>query len=501
MTGDRSTVLALERLRAALDRVQDAVVLTDGEGRIVLWNPAAARLYGSSAAEAVGRPLVALLAPDRAAEERALWQSVVAHGEPLGPLELERVGGDGQRLRIELSAAPISGGALLIARDVTPRPPAERLWQENPNLAALLAVTQTIISATDVAPALAVLLDRIASVAPFTDALIFAMADGELAALAQRGAQDERLAALAAAVAEQDPGAPLVVADGLPAPAHARTPQDASAPALRSWLYYPIRKRGGLAGGMLLAHTEPGRYTHEHTAQLSILMHAIDLAIEHQRLLEHMRAVVTQHERRRIARELHDAVTQTLFTISVVAEVLPRLWERNRETALRSLEELRSLARGALAEMRTLLLEMRPESLERAHLRDLLSQLAEAASVRLPTPVTALLDEHCNPPPPVKIALYRIAQEALNNVVKYAESTETTVCLRCTADGLTLTIRDNGIGFDVGQVSSEHLGLRIMRERAAEIGARLMIRSAPQRGAEVTVVWTAETPAGESCEP
>jgi two-component system nitrate/nitrite sensor histidine kinase NarX len=489
MTGDQSVFLALERLRAALDRVQDAVVLTDGEGRIVLWNPAAARLYGSSAAEAVGRPLVALLAPDRAAEERALWQSVVAHGEPLGPLELERVGGDGQRLRIELSAAPISGGALLIARDVTPRSQAERLWQENPNLAALLAVTQTIISATDVAPALAVLLDRIASVAPFTDALIFAMADGELAALAQRGAQDERLAAMAAAVAEQDPGAPLVVADGLPAP------------ALRSWLYYPIRKRGGLAGGMLLAHTEPGRYTHEHTAQLSILMHAIDLAIEHQRLLEHMRAVVTQHERRRIARELHDAVTQTLFTISVVAEVLPRLWERNRETALRSLEELRSLARGALAEMRTLLLEMRPESLERAHLRDLLSQLAEAASVRLPTPVTVLLDEHRDPPPPVKIALYRIAQEALNNVVKYAEATETTVCLRCTADGLTLTIRDNGIGFDVRQVSSEHLGLRIMRERAAEIGARLLIRSAPQRGAEVTVVWTAETPAGESCKP
>lgn len=494
-------------LAAIIDSAHEAVIGRDLDGKIVSWNPAAERLYGYSAAEVIGRTLPEIFPPERISEELALVLGAVERGQSIGPFETERVTKDGRRITVELSASPIrdlSGavvGVSTIARDITAEKQAERLQQENANLAVLLAVTETIASASDVASALDVLLDRIVNLAPFTDALIFTMAEGDVAALIQRGAHSDQLVAMASALIEQDAGTnePLVIADSLAETERGRALQGgASTPQPRSWLYYPIASRARLSGGVLLAHREPGAFSHDHVTQLSALARAIDLAIEHQRVLEHMRAVATQNERRRIARELHDAVTQTLFTISVVAEVLPRLWERDRDTALRSLGELRRLAHGALAEMRTLLLELRPEALERARLSDLLVQLAEAVSVRLPTPVAVTIDDDIPElPPPVKTALYRIAQEALNNVAKHAEAAEATVRLRCDPGGLTLTVRDDGIGFDVEQVSSDHLGLRIMRERAEEIGARLAIRSAHQHGTEVTVSWSAEARAGE----
>jgi two-component system nitrate/nitrite sensor histidine kinase NarX len=492
-------------LAAIIASANEAVIGRDLGGKIIDWNPAAERLYGYRAAEAIGRRLLEIFPPERAVEELALLRGAAERGQSMGPFETERVTKDGRRIIVELSVSPIrdlSGavvGVSTIARDVTAEKQAERLGQEKANLAALLAVTKTIVSASDVASALGVLLDRIVNLAPFTGALIFTIAEGDVAALIQRGAHSDQLVAMASARIEQDAGAtePLVIADSLAEAESGRALQGASAPQPRSWLYYPIASRARLSGGVLLAHLEPGAFSHDHVTQLSALAHAIDLAIEHQRVLEHMRAAATQQERRRIARELHDVVTQTLFTISVVAEVLPRLWERDRDAALRSLGELRDLARGALAEMRTLLLELRPEALERARLSDLLVQLAEAVSVRLPAPVAVTIDDIPELPPPVKTALYRIAQQALNNVAKHAEAAEATVHLHCDPGGLTLTVRDDGIGFDVEQVSSDHLGLRMMRERAEEIGARLAIRSGYHHGTEVTLAWATDACAGE----
>ncbi|GAB4433911.1 MAG: hypothetical protein OHK0015_23160 [Chloroflexi bacterium OHK40] len=489
-------------LAAIVASVNEAVIGRDLDGTIMSWNPAAERFYGYRAAETIGRKLPELFPPGRMTEEWALLLGAAERGQSIGPFETERVTKDGRRLTVELSASPIrdlSGaviGVSTIARDITAEKQAEQLRHENANLVALLAVTEAIASASDVAAALTVMLDRIETLAPFTDALIFSIAEGDLVVLSQRGSHSGELVAMASVLVEQDTGAhePLVIADSMAGGERPLALQEGtSAPQPRAWLYYPIASRARLSGGVLLAHLKPGAFSTDHLTRLSSLAHAIDLAIEHQRMVDHIRAVASQHERRRIARELHDAVTQTLFTISIVAEVLPRLWERDRERALRSLEELRGLARGALAEMRTLLLELRPEALERAHLNELLLQLAEAVSVRLPAPVAVTIEAIPDPPLAVKTALYRIAQEALNNVAKHAEANATTLALRGDPGGLTLTIRDNGIGFDAEQVSSEHLGLRIMRERAEEIGARLEIRSANQHGTEVTVTWPATT--------
>jgi signal transduction histidine kinase len=194
-------------------------------------------------------------------------------------------------------------------------------------------------------------------------------------------------------------------------------------------------------------------------------------------------------ERSRLARELHDAVTQTLFSASLIAEVLPRMWAKDRERGQLQLEEVRLLTRGALAEMRSLLLELRPEALAQAKMDDLLRQLGRAMTGRTGVPVLVSADVQCPLSAEVQVALYRIAQEALNNAAKHAEASQVEVHFRCDTDWATLSIRDDGQGFDIQNVPPGHFGVGIMRERAAAVGAELEIESEPRGGTEVRVVW------------
>ncbi len=206
--------------------------------------------------------------------------------------------------------------------------------------------------------------------------------------------------------------------------------------------------------------------------------------------------IAVANERSRLARDLHDAVTQTLFSASVIADVLPRIWERNPVEGKKRLEELRQLNRGALAEMRTLLLELRPAALMEANLHDLLKQLVASITSRARVHVNLRIDNGIALEPDVKVSLYRIAQEALNNVAKHSGASEAEVVVisppaagdaaplkRC----VQLTIIDNGSGFDSTISKPTHLGLDIMRERAAAIEAELEIRSQLGKGTTVQV--------------
>ncbi len=195
-------------------------------------------------------------------------------------------------------------------------------------------------------------------------------------------------------------------------------------------------------------------------------------------------------ERTRLARDLHDAVSQTLFSASLISEVLPKVWEKDDKEGKKRLEEVRQLTRGALAEMRTLLLELRPDSLVEAEIGYLLTQLAESITGRSRVPVSVAVQGTCVMPVDAKVAFYRIAQEALNNVVKHTGATQARVRLVCRGPRVSLHIEDNGRGFEPGSVPPNSLGLNIMRERAREIGASLRIKSRPGQGAAVTVSWS-----------
>jgi nitrate/nitrite-specific signal transduction histidine kinase len=217
------------------------------------------------------------------------------------------------------------------------------------------------------------------------------------------------------------------------------------------------------------------------------------IAVENARLYHNARELAASRERQRLARDLHDAVSQTLFSVSLIAEVLPRIFERDPAQGQERLEELRQLTRGALAEMRMLLLELRPASLAETSLPDLLRQLSEAVIGRARIPIDVSLEAGEQIPPEVAVALYRIAQEALNNVAKHAGAGHAAVRLSEShehgAATLELTVQDDGCGFDPADTRAGRLGLAIMAERAESIGADLELRSACGAGTRVHVAW------------
>jgi PAS domain S-box-containing protein len=195
-------------------------------------------------------------------------------------------------------------------------------------------------------------------------------------------------------------------------------------------------------------------------------------------------------ERERLARELHDAVTQALFSASLIADTMPRVWERDPEEGRRGLEEIYRLTHGALAEMRNLLFELRPDALGEQDLGVLLGQLTAGMMARTRTSFKTTVEGEPSLPSEVRVALYRIAQESLNNITKHAHAKEATVSLYNELNRVTLRICDDGQGFDLDGVQPERLGLRIMRERAQAIGGTFSIKSQPAQGTEVTVVWS-----------
>jgi PAS domain S-box-containing protein len=205
-----------------------------------------------------------------------------------------------------------------------------------------------------------------------------------------------------------------------------------------------------------------------------------------------MQQAAADAERERLAHDLHDAVTQTLFSASLIAEVLPQLWDLDPHEARRNLDKLRQLTRSALAEMRTLLLELRSAALTERPLDDLLRHLSEAFTSRTNIPAALSVNGTCAPPPEVQIALYRIAQEALNNIAKHAAASRATLDLQCSDGRIELCIDDDGRGFDASAIPAGHLGVGIMRERATKVGALLTTESEIGRGTEVKVVWQGE---------
>ena len=262
----------------------------------------------------------------------------------------------------------------------------------------------------------------------------------------------------------------------------------------RALLAVPLIVKGKAYGGLVLYYTEGRTFSDEEIGLAGIFGDQAALALENAKLRIIESEAAAAAERSRLARDLHDAVTQTLFSASLIADVLPRLWERVPTEGRRCLDDLRRLTRGALAEMRSLLLELRPAALAEAKLDCLLRQLAEAATGRARLSVDASVEDLPTLPRDVQIALFRIAQEALNNATRHAGASKVDLALRALPQGVELRIADNGRGFDVARVSPGHLGLGIMRERAETIGALLTIESERGRGTSVTVTWPQPAP-------
>jgi signal transduction histidine kinase len=259
-----------------------------------------------------------------------------------------------------------------------------------------------------------------------------------------------------------------------------------------AYLYVPIVIKERVYGALSLFYDQNRKFPQEEIDLAVSLADQAALAIENAQLRSQVAQSAIAAERDRLARDLHDAVTQTLFSTSLIAEVLPRIWEQNPEQGRARLEEIRTLTRGALAEMRSLLMELRPSALIDTDMPDLLRQLTEAFAGRSGVPVQLEVEGDCKFEPDIKVAVYRVAQEALNNVAKHARAQSCQVALRCSPEKIYLTIHDDGGGFDPESIPPDSLGVGIMRERAEQIGAELHIDSTIGEGTRVELIWKNE---------
>jgi len=223
---------------------------------------------------------------------------------------------------------------------------------------------------------------------------------------------------------------------------------------------------------------------------------------ERERLEQDLRrqaaAIAANEERANLARELHDSVTQALFSMGLTMRALELLLDRDPEQVRDKLHELQDLQKDALAEMRTLIFELRPQGLEKDGLAQALRNHAAALQGRTGLAVAVEVETEERVAVDIEEAFYRIAQEALHNVVKHANATQARITLRREGGQLRLKVEDDGIGFDPDAVPRGHLGLIGMQQRAERIGAELEIGSGPNQGTRVRLTLNLRAARGAS---
>jgi signal transduction histidine kinase len=210
------------------------------------------------------------------------------------------------------------------------------------------------------------------------------------------------------------------------------------------------------------------------------------VAVENARLFSEVQGKAALEERQRLARELHDSVSQAIFSISLHARTTEALMDRGDQARLKeTIGHISTVAQAAMAEMRALIFELRPESLATEGLVAALTK--QAAALRARHGIQVLTELCAEPELPIetKEVLYRVAQEASHNTIKHANASTLTFGLARGEGHVTLLVVDDGLGFDASGQFPGHLGLQSMRERALRLGGSLDIHSAPGNGTTV----------------
>jgi signal transduction histidine kinase len=264
-------------------------------------------------------------------------------------------------------------------------------------------------------------------------------------------------------------------------------------PDMRSFLGVPIVSPGGVIGAFYLTQKEGAEQFSESDQELIELLasHAA-IAITNARLYEQSRELSIVSERNRLALELHDVVSQKLFSLMLTAEAAATQLDRDPEAARTQLDRLRELARQALEELRVLILGLRPPELEHDGLAGTLRKEVAMLSRVHGVPIELLVEDWTadgRGNGDRDLAILRIAHEALHNAVQHAAAERVVLRLSSRDGGLKIEVADDGVGFDPssGELRSRHLGLTSMEERARELGGHLEIRSAPGAGTTVAL--------------
>jgi PAS domain S-box-containing protein len=493
--------------RAIFQATGDGVIIADMDGNLVDVNPALCRMHGYSREDMLRLFPTQFIHP--------AYHGVFA--ECMASLNEERpyrttaldVREDGTAFPVEVNGTVFTyrgrRHVLAIVRDITVQVHVQemleqRVEERTRELATLLEVAHNVASTLELQSLLRLILDQLKVVSEFDGASILELKDGRFWTIQRQAPGDTeevrrhqtdvlRLGSIWEALSA---GRPVIIDDVWQENVQAREFREANGRLMetvmryvRSWLAVPLIHQGRLNGLLTLASTKAGFFTTHHAALALAIAQQAAVAIENARLYEKAQELAALEERQRLARELHDSVTQALYGIGLAAETTRLQLDRDPDRAASSNEIIRSLARAGMAEMRALLFELRPESLELEGLVAALQKQADALAGRHEIPIETTL---CEEPPasmPVKEALYRIAQEALHNAIKHAHPTTLALRLDCVDGEILLEVEDDGEGFDTSGSFPGHLGMHSMRERAAKVGGVLEVKSAPHKGTHV----------------
>lgn len=255
----------------------------------------------------------------------------------------------------------------------------------------------------------------------------------------------------------------------------------------QSSLSLPLLANNKLSGILTLVATQPNYFQAEHIDQLTPLCHIATIAIQNAQQYEQATSVAILKERQRLAQQLHDSVSQTVFAANTMAELISRIIDKNLPKAKDYLGELEILTRGAMAEMRSLMIELYPEALAQTELNILLKQLCDAFTGHTRIPVTYTGTSNLFLAADSQIACYRIAQEALNNIAKHGRASQVQVKIIRQKNMVELSIEDDGQGFLLEEGLIRGDGLNKIRIRAQNIGATCTIHTQKGAGTIITV--------------
>lgn len=509
-----------ERFRNMADNIQEGLTIIE-EGRLVYVNERACEIFGECPEGDLWQRITRFALPEEVDRLQELQRPKPGAEGVVFPSELQywiqREDGTRRCIREHYSTSLSQDvhRIFVVTFDVTERIQAVQNLEQavddrTRELFAVLEVSKKIASTLELEPLLNLILDQIQSILPYSGAAIFTLEEDTLRVVSYMVPGIPTLNSLLRL--SLDNGGPclpvirekkVVIIDDV----HGDTPlarafreslkegEIYTFAHARSWIGIPLVMRDHVTGLMSLAYHEPGYYKERHAHLAETITNQAAVAIENARLYEQAQNLATLEERHRIARELHDSVTQLLYGICLYSTATIRSIRKKNYTQIEeNLAEIKDDALQALQEMRLLILELNPPLLQKEGFVAALRASLEVIEARTGLETELRTDGVGRLPRAIEPELYRIAMEALNNLVRYARAKKVTVDLQARGGWVFLEINDNGIGFDLEKArNSGGMGLFSMEQRARQLQGRLEITSSPGSGTKIS----AEIPAQE----
>lgn len=506
-----------ERFRNMADNIREGLTIIE-DGRLVYINQRACQIFGDCPQGTIEQRIRMFALPSEVERLKTLIDEISISSQVPAVLQywIKNKNDELRCIHEHYSSSKTQGihRIFAVTSDITEQvenfQSLEQMMDERTKeLSTVLEVSKRISSTLELEPLLNLILDQIESILPYSGAAIFTTDEDQLTVIAYHvpdlttpphlmnipidklemflpAVQDKRVMILDD-ILGRSPLALACEAAGIQVGAshffHAR-----------SWLGIPLVIRDHVTGLLSLTHGEPGFYTKNHARLAQTITNQVAMAIENAQLYEKAQNLATLEERNRIARELHDSVTQLLYGITLYCTATSRsLNSENYKQIEENLAEIKDNALQALREMRLLIMELSPPLLQKEGLVAALKTSLEAIESRTALETELVIDGIVRLPRAIEPGLYRIAMEALNNLVRYANAQKVLVELQIRGNWVFLDIKDNGVGFNPEEARNQRgMGLVNMEQRATQLGGQLVIRSQPGAGtcirAEVPLV-------------